>query len=41
VEDAVDRITVDPKTHRVYIPEEEEGDKPVVKIAVYEAVASQ
>ena len=36
VERKVHSIAVDPRTHRVYAPEEQEGGKPVAKIIVYE-----
>src|SRR5947208_7063688 len=38
VQHAVHSLAVDPKTHRVYIPEQEEDGKPVARMVVYEAV---
>jgi hypothetical protein len=38
VESRVHSLTVDPTTHRVYAPEQEEGGKPVARMVVYEAV---
>ena len=38
VEHAVHSLAVDPKTHRVYAPEQEEAGKPVARMAVYEPV---
>lgn len=38
VEKKVHSIAVDPGTHRVYAPEEQENGKPVAKMVVYEAV---
>jgi DNA-binding beta-propeller fold protein YncE len=35
---AVHSLAVDPKTHRVYTPEQEEDGKPVARMVVYEAV---
>ena len=35
---AVHSFAVDPKTHRVYAPEQEEDGKPVARMVVYEAV---
>jgi DNA-binding beta-propeller fold protein YncE len=35
---AVHSLAVDPQTHRVYTPEQEEDGKPVARMAVYEAV---
>jgi len=40
VQHAVHSLAVDPKTHRVYTPEQEEDGKPVVRMVVYEAVTS-
>jgi hypothetical protein len=40
VEYAVHSLAVDPETHRVYTPEQEEHGKPVARMIVYEAVAS-
>jgi DNA-binding beta-propeller fold protein YncE len=39
VQHAVHSLAVDPKTHRVYTPEQEEDGKPVARMVVYEAVA--
>jgi hypothetical protein len=33
----VHSLAVDPSTHRVYAPEQEEDDQPVARIVVYEA----
>jgi DNA-binding beta-propeller fold protein YncE len=41
VEHAVHSLAIDPKTHRVYTPEQEEAGKPVAKMVVYEAITSQ
>lgn len=38
VQHAVHSLAVDPETHRVYTPEQEENGKPVARMAVYEAV---
>lgn len=38
VQHAVHSLAVDPKTHRVYTPEQEENGKPVARMVVYEAV---
>lgn len=38
VQHAVHSLAVDPKTHRVYAPEQEENGKPVARMVVYEAV---
>jgi DNA-binding beta-propeller fold protein YncE len=38
VEKRVHSIAVDPRTHRVYAPEEQENGKPVAKMIVYEAI---
>jgi len=38
VQHAVHSLAVDPDTHRVYTPEQEEDGKPVAKMVVYEAV---
>src|SRR5215475_2668585 len=38
VQHAVHSLTVDPATHRVYAPEQEEGGKAVARMVVYEAV---
>lgn len=40
VQHAVHSLAVDPKTHRVYTPEQEEDGKPVARMIVYEAVTS-
>lgn len=41
VQHAVHSLAVDPKTHRVYAPEQEENGKPVARMVVYEAVTRQ
>lgn len=41
VQHAVHSLAVDPKTHRVYTPEQEEDGKPVARMVVYEAVTSR
>lgn len=38
VEPRVHSLAVDPQTHRVYTPEQEEGGKPVARMIVYDAV---
>ena len=38
VEKRVHSLTVDPATHRVYAPEQEEGGKPVARMVVFDAV---
>jgi DNA-binding beta-propeller fold protein YncE len=38
VEHAVHSLAVDPKTHRIYVSEQEESGKPVARMVVYEAV---
>lgn len=38
VQKRVHSLAVDPKTHRVYAPEQEEDGKPVARMIVYEAV---
>ena len=38
VQHAVHSLAVDPKTHRVYTPEQEEDGKPVARMVVYEAI---
>jgi DNA-binding beta-propeller fold protein YncE len=38
VQHGVHSLAVDPKTHRVYTPEQEEDGKPVARMVVYEAV---
>jgi DNA-binding beta-propeller fold protein YncE len=40
VQHAVHSLAVDPKTHRVYTPEQEEDGKPVARMVVYDAVTS-
>jgi DNA-binding beta-propeller fold protein YncE len=37
---AVHTLAVDPKTHRVYTPEQEEDGKPVARMVVYDAIAN-
>jgi len=39
VQHAVHSLAVDPETHRVYTPEQEEDGKPAARMVVYEAVA--
>ncbi len=39
VQHAVHSLAVDPQTHRVYAPEQEEDGKPVARMVVYEAVS--
>src|SRR6266850_77979 len=41
VQKKVHSLAVDPKTHRVYTPEQEEDGKPVARMAVYEAVTNR
>lgn len=41
VQHAVHSLAVDPATHRVYTPEQEENGKPVARMIVYEAVQEQ
>jgi DNA-binding beta-propeller fold protein YncE len=41
VQHAVHSLAVDPETHRVYTPEQEENGKPVARMIVYEAVISK
>ena len=41
VQKRVHSLAVDPETHRVYTPEQEEDDKPVSRMIVYEAVAAR
>ena len=41
VQHAVHSLAVDPKTHRVYTPEQEEDGKPVARMVVYEAVTER
>jgi DNA-binding beta-propeller fold protein YncE len=38
VEKRVHSLTIDPATHRVYAPEQEEGGQPVARMVVYDAV---
>jgi DNA-binding beta-propeller fold protein YncE len=38
VQHAVHSLAIDPQTHRVYTPEQEEDGKPVARMVVYEAV---
>ena len=41
VQHAVHSLAVDPETHLVYTPEQEENGKPVARMVVYEAVTGQ
>ena len=41
VQHAVHSLGVDPETHRVYTPEQEENGKPVARMVVYEAVSGK
>lgn len=41
VQKLVHSLEVNPATHRVYVPEQEENGKPVARIVVYEAVAAE
>jgi DNA-binding beta-propeller fold protein YncE len=41
VQHAVHSLAVDPQTHRVYTPEQEEGGKPVARMVVYEAIVAR
>jgi DNA-binding beta-propeller fold protein YncE len=41
VQHAVHSLAVDPETHRVYTPEQEENGKPVARMIVYDAVTGQ
>jgi DNA-binding beta-propeller fold protein YncE len=41
VQHAVHSLAVDPQTHRVYTPEQEENGKPVARMVVYEAVTGK
>jgi DNA-binding beta-propeller fold protein YncE len=41
VQHAVHTLAIDPTTHRVYTPEQEENGKPVAKMIVYDAVSQQ
>jgi len=38
VQKLVHSLAVDPATHRVYAPEQEEAGKPVARMVIYEAV---
>ncbi len=38
VQHAVHSLAIDPETHRVYTPEQEEDGKPVARMVVYEAI---
>jgi DNA-binding beta-propeller fold protein YncE len=40
VQHTVHTLAVDPKTHRVYTPEQEENGNPVARMVVYDAVAN-
>jgi hypothetical protein len=40
VQKAVHSLAVDPQTHHVYAPEQEEDGKPVARMAVFEAIAA-
>jgi hypothetical protein len=40
VQHAVHSLAVDPQTHRVYAPEQEEDGRPVARMVVFEAVVS-
>jgi hypothetical protein len=41
VQHAVHSLAVDPETHRIYTPEQEENGKPVARMIVYEAVTGK
>ena len=41
VQHAVHSLSVDPESHHVYIPEQEENGKPVARMVVYEAVTGR
>ena len=41
VQKKVHSLAVDPDTHRVYAPEQEEDGKPVARMVVYEAATSR
>ena len=41
VQHAVHSLAVDPESHRVYTPEQEENGKPVARMVVYEAVTGK
>ena len=38
VEHGVHSLAIDPKTHRIYVPEQEESGKPVARMVVFDAV---
>jgi hypothetical protein len=38
VQKAVHSLAVDPNTHRVYTPEQQENGQPVARMVVYEAI---
>jgi hypothetical protein len=40
VEPKIDSLAVDPQTHRVYAPAEQEEGRPVAKMFVFEAVTN-
>jgi hypothetical protein len=40
VQHAIHGLAVDPSTHRLYKPEQEEDHKPVARMVVYEAVTA-
>lgn len=40
VQHAVHSLAVDPQTHRVYTPEQEEDGKPVARMVIYEAISN-
>jgi DNA-binding beta-propeller fold protein YncE len=40
VQHAVHSLAIDPQTHRVYTPEQEEDRKPVARMVVYEAISN-
>ena len=41
VQHAVHSLAVDPETHHIYTPEQEENGKPVARMVIYEAVTGQ
>lgn len=41
VQHAVHSLAVDPETHRVYTPEQEENGKPVARMVVHEAITGK
>ncbi len=41
VERRVHTLAIDPATHRVYAPEQEESGKPVARMVVYDAVVKR